>query len=765
MQNKFIIIIFLLATAFSLRAQNLEVSGTVRDAESHLPVTGARLTDLNQPGHQAVTDIDGFFRLKINRGDSVRITHPDYIAKVVRITSAHPVIEIRHKAVMLHQVIVTADPLRDAVHSVSINDRAKQISQPRNVADLFADVPGFSIQKRSNTSMEPSLYAFKYEQMNVRYDGSSKMVNACPNRMDPATAHIIPEDVSKIEVIKGPFSVRFGQSFGATVNMVTRKPRDYGPGFHGAIEGGYETNGQNRVVRSELVNVTGKWAYGVEGEYRKFGDYTDGSGVVTPAGFTTLSYSLKAGYMPRKGRHFYAHWHQKFGRDIKHAGLPMDSPVDDSYLINLGYDAKEFFPKTDLSIKTYASYVDHLMTNGYRLKEPRPNYPGIDARTPVYSRTFGGKVELTRRPDKNTLWYFGSDADIIQRDGNKTVIVNVNPNTGQPMNPPVVKHFSVWQGAQINDFGLYAEYHRKLRNGLYLTGGVRADAVYSFARHPDPGLVQIYGDIKPVTHFTLSGNIALKYRHGDWQWEAALGRGTRTPSMLERYIYRFTVGEDARQYIGNPYLKPETNNQLQLGLRKRWNNLQAGADLFASYFQNYITAVINPSLGSGGGGCTAGPPMAPRQFQNVEAYQYGFTALLAAYLTPELRFHADFSLTKAYNLSLDEPLAQVAPATGHVGLKYQRGKYWFDLRSELVAAQNDFSPSFGETATPGHITYDFRAGWQPNKHLSVGAAVLNLTDAAYYNHLNFAFRNNGTLNGRRIYEPGRNFSFYLKYRF
>ncbi len=765
MRIKIIISILMLTSISLLHAQNLEVSGTVRDAESHLPVAGATLTDLNRPGTKAVTDIEGQFRIKIKRGDSIRVMHPDYTAKTVRITSAHPVVELQHKAVMLHQVIVTADPLRDAVHSVSINDRAKQISQPRNVADLFADVPGFSIQKRSNTSMEPSLYAFKYEEMNVRYDGSSKMVNACPNRMDPATAHIIPEDVTKIEVIKGPFSVRFGQSFGATVNMVTRKPHDYGPGFHGAVEGGYETNGQNRVVRSELVNVGKKWAYGIEGEYRKFGDYIDGSGVLTPAGFTTASYSFKAGYKPRKSRHFYAHWHQKFGRNIDHAGLPMDSPIDDSYLISLGYDAKAIAPNTDLSVKTYASYVNHLMTNGYKLREPRPNYPGIDARTPVYSRTFGGKVELTRKPAKNILWYFGTDVDIIQRDGSKTVVVNVNPNTGQAMNPPVVKHFSVWQGAQINDFGLYAERHQQLRKGLYLSAGLRADAVYSFARHPDPGLKQIYGDIKPVTHFAVSGNIALKYRKAGWQWEAALGRGTRTPSMLERYIYRFTIGEDARQYIGNPYLKPETNNQLQLGVRKHWNNLQAGLDIFGSYFQNYITAVINSSLGSGGGGCMAGPPMAPRQFQNVDAYQYGFTGLFAAYITPELRLHADFSLTKAYNLTLDEPLAQVAPGSGHIGLKYQRAKYWFDLRSELVAAQNDFSPSFGETATPGHVTYDFRAGWQPGKHLSVGAAVLNLTNAAYYNHLNFAFRNSGPLTGRRIYEPGRNFSFYLKFRF
>jgi len=58
-----------------------------------------------------------------------------------------------------------------------------------------------------------------------------------------------------------------------------------------------------------------------------------------------------------------------------------------------------------------------------------------------------------------------------------------------------------------------------------------------------------------------------------------------------------------------------------------------------------------------------------------------------------------------------------------------------------------------------------RLGWKPYKGLSIGGAVLNLTDEAYYNHLNFGFVNADDLNGRRIYEPGRSFSLFVKYKF
>jgi iron complex outermembrane receptor protein len=49
--------------------------------------------------------------------------------------------------------------------------------------------------------------------------------------MDPITSHVIPEEIGKIEVVKGPYTVRFGQTFGGVVNMVTTTPCEQG--LHG----------------------------------------------------------------------------------------------------------------------------------------------------------------------------------------------------------------------------------------------------------------------------------------------------------------------------------------------------------------------------------------------------------------------------------------------------------------------------------------------------------------------------------------------------
>ncbi len=759
---KQLLIILLLWTGH-IHAQHKSITGKIYDATTKEPLAGVVIKSIDLSS-KTISDIDGNFKINVTEGSLLECSYPGY--KTIKVPAKEQMtVNMVKKTISLDEVVIKADPMSDITHSVVVMDEVVKSSQSRNVADLFHDIPGFSIQKRSATAMEPSLRSFKYEEMNIKYDGGNKMVNACPNRMDPITAHVIPESIRKIEVVKGPFTVRFGQVFGGIVNMITRQPVPEEYGWHGNLQSGYETNGNNMVLRTDLLYATKKFDINIDGEHRDFGDYKDGTGVITPAGFKHNSYSIRLGYNPTKNQRLQINWHQKFGNNIKHAGLPMDSPKDDSYLLGLDYKIKQLSEKVKyVQFKSYYSYVDHLMTNGYGMDKPRPNYPGMDARTPVMSNTMGGKLEVALIPKKEWLIYTGLDADIIKRDGTKTVIINNNPNTGVPLNPPIIKKMKVWQDAYIDDFGVFVEANRKLSDRYYLTAGLRTDYVVSEAKDPTQCFVAIYGNQGQRTDITVGGNVAVKYKKDDYQLQLAVGRGTRTPSMLERYIYRFIVGEDSRQYIGNPNLKPEYNNQIELSVQRKWEKFQTGGSVFYSYFQDYITPVLAPALISSEGSCGA-PPKSPKVFKNVDAYQYGFDSHVSYQLTDRWLIKADMTLTKAYDITLGEPLAQVAPPNAHLEVKYNTGKYWADVRAELVATQTDYAPSFLETETPGHNTIDFRMGWKPNKHWSIGAAVLNMTNEAYYNHLNFAFKNADDLNGRRIYEPGRSFSIFFKYQF
>ena len=69
-----------------------------------------------------------------------------------------------------------------------------------------------------------------------------------------------------------------------------------------------------------------------------------------------------------------------------------------------------------------------------------------------------------------------------------------------------------------------------------------------------------------------------------------------------------------------------------------------------------------------------------------------------------------------------------------------------------------------EQESDDFATFDFSIGVEPIKNLILGASILNIFDTAYYEHLNFSFKNSNILSGR-IYEPGRNFTFRVNYKF
>ena len=169
----------------------------------------------------------------------------------------------KQKIIKLNQVIVTGNLKTDPILTIVSNKFDEKIVQPKNVADLFNNINGFSVIKRGNYAIDPSFRGAQYEQLNIQYDGGTKAMHACPNRMDPITTHIIPEEISKIEIIKGPYTVRYGATFGGIINLVTQNPDYEDYGLHGKVSGGYESNGNS------LVNLVVDLEELIEDDYGK----------------------------------------------------------------------------------------------------------------------------------------------------------------------------------------------------------------------------------------------------------------------------------------------------------------------------------------------------------------------------------------------------------------------------------------------------------------------------------------------------------------
>ena len=752
---KQIIFVLILFISSSIFAQNTVIKGKIVDSKSKKPIENAIIKQKNTNNY-TTTNENGSFTIEAPKDAKFVVIHMNYKTKDWQQKDGD-IIEMTIKPINLEDIIITANPLKDIAVSNTIIDRSKAASQPRNITDLFKEIKGFGVQKRGAYASEPIFRAFRYEELNVQYDGASKIVNACPNRMDPITTHMIPEEIEKIELVKGPFTVRFGQNFGGIINLVSKEPSKTDKGISGSVEGGYETNGDNKTTRAAIQYAAKKIDVIVNGSYRDYGDYTDGNGTVVPASFKTTDYSVKFGFNPTDKQRLKLSWRQSFGRDIKHAGLPMDSPWDDSYLVNLDYKIEQLSDKINsIMVKTYYSNVDHLMTN-----KNRPSFMMTDAATNVFATTYGGKTEISISPNDKSMLFTGIDADFTSRTGNRIRIIKMM--NGMMLPNPMTKTDKVWQDSEVNIIGAFAEYKYLFNNKTSLTTGLRSDFVITNINDPAQQMTDLYGDIKTKNETNISGNISVKHKMKDAQLQLAFGRGTRTASMVERFINHFSIGVDPYEYIGNPNLKPEINNQVELSYQKQFTQIEIGTSLFYSYIQDYITAYVNTNIPR------LFMPMAQphftKQFINVDkAVQSGFEFYFNYQATDNLRFNSDVSYTYAQNKDFNEPLPQIQPMTANVNGIYEKDNYWFKLNAHFVARQDRVSTSFMEKESPSYALFDLSTGFKPTKNLSIGASVLNIFDKAYYNHLNFSYKNSNTLSGK-IYEPGRNFTFYAKYKF
>jgi len=740
------------------QTENIQVSLT--DAQTGEKIAGAVIF-YNQK--YAISDEKGMFSLELNQLQEVdlSINHIGYesFEKTFQIDQLmnDPVISLKSSLFLLEEVLVSGNR-RPTVSQSRIDRETVMRSDPKNIGDIFKDKAGFGLIKRGGYAMDPVFRAFKYEQLNLIYDGGVYMSNACPNRMDPASVQISPAEIDRIELVKGPFSVRYGQTMGGLINIITNQPRSVEElEIHGEIEGGYEVNGNGITGRGAISAAGRKMDLSLQGGAIVFDDYQNGDGEVIPSSFQSYNYAAKYGLNLTPNQRLQISWRQSFGKDIKHASLPMDAPKDNSSVISVDYGARNLGKKLiSLNAKGYYSYIDHLMTN-----EDRPNFMMVDARAPVTSTTYGGRLELGLQASPQFLIYVGTDLRTVGKDGVRNRIVKVM--NGNPLDPPRAFTDLIWQDSWLYDIGVFAESNILYNEYWDFQVGARLDYVRSGSNNPAPDFESLYGEITPQSevNFSLNGSIN-RYFGQNGLIQISLGRGQRAASLLERYINHFNVGMDAYEYVGNPNLKSEVNNQVDFTVKDIHRKLYWRANVFYSYFQDYISAVVDEELPRKFMPGTE--PIYAKRFVNIDkSWQTGFDAEIGYNFTKSLSANVGAYYTYAQNIDFDEPLPEIPPFTGLATIKFDKVKYWIEFKGRFVARQDRVSASFNESETPGFNVFDLMAGYIPIQNLNVNLAIRNIFNVNYYEHLSRPFKNQSE--NSMLFEPGRSVRIGLRYRF
>ena len=639
----------------------------------------------------------------------------------------------------------------------------------KDVGGALKAIPNVNGVRKGGAVSDPVVRGFKYSQLNVDLNNGQKIEGGCPNRMDPAVAHIDIDDIERLEVLKGPHAFRYGPNFGGVVRMLTRRPAAYSSFTVkvGALMG-YESNWNGYKNRLSLEGGNEVVFFSLSGNMKKYGNYSDGDGREVSSGFERYNYAAQIGVVPFRNSTLMLSFDQSYGKNVLFPALPMDEREDDTRLIALDFKAEDISEHFNaLSAKFYISDVSHLMDN-----KQRPFSDTVVAVSDIDARTYGFRVDGEFQYGGNKI-IVGTDYEHILKDGTRTKTRILEPGL------PVMSE-NLWNEAQIQNNGIFALYERRFGK-MHFDAALRLDL--NRANSGEMLLLKMgnvaYRETEvKSSHTNLSASAGLRYFiRGNFSLALGIGRGVRSPDMNERFIMLLPIGYDNYDYLGNPALAPEVNNEADLSARLE---IPGGGTLdggfFFSYVTDYITAEVVPES-------VARPQTkgvyGVKRFVNADhVYLRGFEI---SYNTPDewkpgLRAWA--ACTRGINPEATEyiiengevtgsttiandPLPEIPPLEGNLEVYYRM----FDnslaprISLRMVAAQKQISEAFMEEDTPGFMLLNLNVSYTFNSYFKLSGGISNILDKSYYEHLNR--RIIGSTG--KLYEPGR--SFYINLYF
>ena len=774
MRFTFLIFIFIVLTATISAQEFSTINGIVLSAETDKAVSQAEVF-LNPGNFGTTTDENGKFKFTdLYPGNyEIRVSHLGFksYTKKIRLEAGdekflESILEkdIRQIAgVEITDIAFDRESYRkDVIYQTTI-----ERLPARDPGEFLRREPNVSGIRKGGGNIDPVIRGFKFSQLNVQNNTGQKIEGGCPNRMDPATSHIDVNDISRIEIIKGPYALRYGPNFGAVLNLVTEKAKPFDKfELHAKAVKGWESNWNGN---KEHVSITGGNRiiyFALTGNHQEYGNYTAGNGEVVQSSFKKYNYSAELGISPWEKHQIVLSYKNSHGRDIWFPALPMDEREDNTQLMAANYhyiNPGNLLHSIDA--KVYLSDVNHEMDNKWR-----PFSDTVVAVSIIDARNTGGRIDFGFRKEASLL-HIGIDYENIFKDGQRVKTMIMQP--GLP-----IKTEDIWSDAHINNLGFFVEHKRQMNQHLewVLSGRIDFNKASS-----DPmqmknmmGNDVYYNDSTDSDFVNISLSTGFSYKFNkQFSLDFALGRGVRSPDMAERFIILLPVGYDNYDYLGNPQLKPENNQQADLTFNfvdDKFGRITLNS--FLSWVTDYITGIKVPP--SEVMPQTKGV-LGVKKFENIDnAYLYGFEfswfspekhplggSLIAAYtagINPDAtKYIVEGGNVVGQESVKNDPLPEIPPFEANLRVHYFlfNNKFKPEAHLRFVAAQNRISQAYDEIKTSGFITAGINASYEVNRYLSFAGGVNNIFDKAYYEHLNRRIIGSKAA----LYEPGR--IFYL----
>lgn len=299
----------------------------------------------------------------------------------------------------------------ETANSKIVKDVSDEQIKSADLAEaLSKNVPSISIVRRSGIANDIILRGQKKDNINILLD-DAKIYGACPNRMDPATSHVLTNNIQSVKVIQGPYDV---ENFGTLSGLVKVETKEPTKDVHGEINLNAGSFGYKKASAT-VSGGTDRFKLLVSTSTEEGDQYKDGNGNNFSEQQIEKNVLYKDQYSNTKQKAFEKKTLLTKGQfninddqeiklsytanrsdNILYPTGGMDADYDDSNIYTVGYTARNLgdFSK-ELNLDYYYSDVDHPMSTTLRNRKTTPT--SMMTMAPMVSRLktsiWGSKVK------------------------------------------------------------------------------------------------------------------------------------------------------------------------------------------------------------------------------------------------------------------------------------------------------------------------------------------------------------------------------------
>lgn len=578
----------------------------------------------------------------------------------------------------------------DSVDSSQITARAAV-----GLGDVLQDEAGVAKRSAGPGNSRPVIRGFDGDRVKIAADGVG--VGSLASQSGDHAEPVDTLAVERIEVVKGPATLLYGSNaIGGVVNTISGHDEGAHPGLRGYFSAIGGINGAQASSSAGIEYGVGPWMFWGNASGQRTSDYKAGGdfGTVHNTFTRSASGALGGGYF---GQH--AFFTTNYNYYQSRYGIPIDFREADPETRSLRVwrnDVKFNFGYNDTgwAVNNVKFTVD---LSNYRHQEMSDN--SVDT-------TYRNKVDSIRGMFEQKPW--GKLSGRFGFEGFRRDFSTVG--TEMLIDGPV----------RQNSFSVFGLEEVKFERATLQFGGRVENNSYN---PENPNLLN-----RDFTGF--SGAVGARF--DTWKggaFVANYSHGYRAPALEELYNHGPHDGSLLFE-VGNPLLKPEISDGLDLSLRHQNKRIKAEANFYYYKFKNFVFLAPSGQFDEGSGFEIANYLQENSRFTGTELS-------LDVTANKYLNVLTGLDYVNA-QLETGQPLPRIPPLRGRIGLDFHYND--FSVTPEFVAVADQNRVFTNETRTPGYGVFNVTGSYVISKKhyaniFSVNA--FNLTNRLYYNHISF----------------------------